>query len=161
MSDIAIDESYKGASKVDQLKAGVAKIIKNPKLSKYYTKAELEKLTEFVADDGNYGNKALSKIGSMAPTSALSYLLYTSIGTASGPVGAVLTPLVVTGATVAKKMAGRNQAKRNAALVDSVKGNPAPAKAPPASGMLTGTMAPQAATAPIINSEQEKRRAAR
>ena len=147
VGDIALDAQYKNATSVDQLKAGVAKILKDPKQSKFYDKEELARFREFVADNGTYSEQMLRKLGTMAPTTALHGLLYVGIGGGAGAAGSttasVLSAVIPATAHAAKGLAKGKQGSRNAEFITEMQGNARPANVGTAAngGMLTGTAA--------------------
>ena len=146
MAKIKVDESFKGQSSVDQLKAGLAKILKNPRDAKHYDDIEISRFKEFIADNGTHTQQFLTQLGKLAPTNQLSMLSSGAvIGTAGaygGPTAAAVSMAGSAAALGAKKYAQGAANRRSAAFTSEMQGN-ARAAAPTQArgGMLTGQLA--------------------
>jgi len=142
---IAVNESFKGASKVDQMKAALAKIMANPRDAKHFDDVEIARFKEFIADDGTMSQKVLGALGTLAPSSQLTMLLHASGASASlatGSTGALAAQGVASVAALgAKKYAQRAQKNRTGAFTSEMQGNAR--KAPATTGVGTVAAAPQ------------------
>ena len=163
MEKIKVDESFKGKSSVDQLKAGLAKILNNPRDAKHYDDVEIARFKEFIADSGTHSQKFLTQLGKLAPTNALNQLLTVgtagAVGGAAGAIGVGATAAVT---SAAKKYAQGAADRRSAAFASEMRGNGrAAAPTTAQGGMLTGQFADAKAQDNRDMSMLKLRRAAR
>lgn len=113
-----LDATFKALPPVDKMKQYVNKILTDPRQSKYYEKVELDALEKFLADKGTISERVVTSLKGLAPNMQLSVLL--GVGT-GGSTLALQAAGQVVGRT-AKGFGQRAQARRNDALVDSLKG---------------------------------------
>ena len=146
MDKIKVDESFKGQSSVDQMKAALAKILKSPRDAKHYDDVEIARFKEFIADGGTHSQKFLTQLGKLAPTNALNMLLSGSTVAASAAVGGVPAAIATIAGSAAaigaKKYAQGAANRRTAAFASEMRGNgrvAAPTQA--RGGMFTGQVA--------------------
>lgn len=155
---IAINESFKGASKVDQMKAALAKILASPRDAKYFDAVEIARFKEFIADDGTMSQKVLGALGTLAPSSQLTMLLHASGASASlatGSTGTLAAQGVGSVAALgAKKYAAWAQKKRTGAFTSEMQGNAR--KAPATTGVGTVAAAPQGMLTGQLREEEER-----
>tara|TARA_R110002096_G_scaffold25544_1_gene79622 strand:+ start:1826 stop:3448 length:1623 start_codon:yes stop_codon:yes gene_type:complete len=143
VAKIKLDESFKGQSNVDQMKAALVKIINSPRDSKHYDAVEIDRFKEFIADSGTHSQKFLASLGKMAPTNALNQIF--AVATASA-IGGTTGALGVTGSaaatTLAKKYAQGASNRRTGAFTSEMQGNARTATAPTRSnGLFSGQFA--------------------
>ena len=155
---IAITESFKGASKVDQMKAALAKIMANPRDAKHFDAVEIARFKEFIADNGTMSQKVLGSLGTLAPSSQLTMLLHASGASASlatGSTGVLAAQGVGSIAALgAKKYAQNAQRKRTSAFTSEMQGNAR--KAPATTGVGTVAAAPQGMLTGQLREEEER-----
>mgnify|MGYP003631871116 FL=1 len=146
VAKIKLDESFKGQSNVDQMKAALVKIINSPRDSKHYDAVEIDRFKEFIADSGTHSQQFLASLGKMAPTNTLTAVLggSTTIAAAAlgGPAAAAGT-IGFGGATqAAKKYAQGASNRRTGAFTSEMQGNARTATAPTRSnGLFSGQFA--------------------
>ena len=153
---IRVDKSFKGTSNVDQLKAGLTKILNNPRDAKHYDAAEIARFKEFIADNGTHSQQFLATLGKMAPSNALNQIL--TVGTASaigGTAGALGVGGTAAVTTAAKKYAQGAADRRAEAFTSEMRGNaPATPRSVGNGGMLSGQIASEVSGI----QEQDKRK---
>ena len=146
VAKIKLDESFKGQSNVDQMKAALVKIINSPRDSKHYDAVEIDRFKEFIADSGTHSQQFLASLGKMAPTNALTAVLGGGAAVTAGAVGgagAVATTIGMgVGAQAAKKYAQGASNRRTGAFTSEMQGNARTATAPTRSnGLFSGQFA--------------------
>ena len=140
---IKVDKSFKGTSNVDQLKAGLTKILNNPRDAKHYDAAEIARFKEFIADNGTHTQQFLTTIGKMAPSNALNQILTVATASAVGGTAGALGVGGTAAVTSAAKKYAQGAANRRAeAFTSEMRGNaPAPLRSVGNGGMFSGQIA--------------------